>query len=149
MPSSPPDLLYHLVYQSTATTPLSDDDLEALLKQSRAWNTAHGLTGVLLYCHGEIMQVLEGTEQEVHYIFRRIERDYRHRSVTRLSDGPIAQRNFSQWSMGFKAVEPQDFRHLAGYLNPGHPEELHLAGPDSPSLHALLASFVGEDVIRY
>ncbi|SHI86673.1 Sensors of blue-light using FAD [Hymenobacter daecheongensis DSM 21074] len=146
----PTPTLFHLVYQSTATTPFTDQELEALLIQSRAWNTAHNLTGVLLYSHGDIMQVLEGSQEEVHYIFKRIARDFRHARLMKLSDGPIEQRNFSQWSMGFKAVDPQDFDHLTGYLNLAKPDTLPTnSDHNSTSLHALLASFVTEGEIRY
>ena len=147
-----PAALYHLVYQSTATFPLSDAALEALLTQSRAWNTAHQLTGVLLYCENNIIQVLEGTQDEVEYIFERIAQDVRHRDIFKLADGPIAQRNFSQWSMGFKAVHSEDLQYLAGYLNPAAPRyPVASATPAlAPPLHELLAAFSTEDdPIRY
>jgi hypothetical protein len=142
--------LHHLVYQSSATTPISESHLEALLTQSRTWNEAHALTGVLLYSHGDIMQVLEGTEEEVRYIFNCIEQDTRHYGVTKLSDGPIVERNFAQWSMGFKAVNPNEFRHLLGYLNPSTDEYLaaHSSNTDA-SLYSVLSTFVTEDEIRF
>lgn len=142
--------LHHLVYQSFATTTMSEKDLEVLLTQSRTWNHAHALTGVLLYSHGDIMQVLEGTEDEVRYIFQRIEQDNRHYRVTKLSDGPIQERNFAQWSMGFKAVNPEDFQHLLGYLNPTQDAYLadHSTNTDA-SLYSMLSTFVTEDEIRF
>ncbi|TGE15429.1 BLUF domain-containing protein [Hymenobacter elongatus] len=142
--------LYHLVYQSSATASLQEPELQAILAQSRAWNTAHGLTGVLLYSQGEIMQVLEGSQEEVYFIFEKIERDFRHHDVLKLADGPIQQRNFSQWSMGFKAVNPADFKHLKGYLNPARaPRLLSTATSEDAALYDLLATFVREDVIRF
>jgi len=138
--------LHHVVYHSTATAPLSDQDLAVILEQSRTWNAAHGLTGVLLYCHGDIMQVLEGTEQEVRFIFGRIERDYRHTRVVKLSDGPIAQRSFTRWSMGFKALAEREFNRLIGSVAP---TEAAGADGEPASLHALLASFATEPEIRY
>ncbi|UOQ51038.1 BLUF domain-containing protein [Hymenobacter cellulosivorans] len=148
MPAAP---LYHLAYQSNVTAPLSESELEALLVQSRAWNHSHDLTGVLLYCDSNIIQVLEGPEDEVEYIFNRIAQDLRHYDVTKLADGPIQQRNFSQWSMGFKSVHPEDFTYLTGYLNltaPSYPPQILEAEPSS-SLHELLASFVTDPKIRY
>ncbi|MBC6607720.1 BLUF domain-containing protein [Hymenobacter sp. BT188] len=144
------EVLHHLVYQSAATLPMGDKELQALLKQARDWNTQHQLTGVLLYSEHNIMQVLEGPQDEVLYIFNKIERDVRHRNVTKLADGEIQQRNFSQWSMGFKAVAPSDFQHLAGYLNINQPDFL----PPNPtqsdaSLHSILASFVTDEIIRF
>jgi len=146
--------LHHLVYQSFAVAPFSEADLEALLNQSRDWNSGHALTGVLLYSEaqgqGEIVQVLEGTEEEVRYIFNRISRDRRHAGVMKLSDGPIAQRNFSQWSMGFKAINPEAFSHLKGYINLARPDALAAASPQHDSaLHSVLADFVTEEVIRF
>jgi len=131
---------------------MGEKELQALLTQARAWNTDHNLTGVLLYSNGEIMQVLEGTEEEVDYIFNRIAQDPRHRNVTKLADGEIQQRNFSQWSMGFKAVEPADFAHLTGYLNVNNEDYLsaqpgYSKSVDTP-LHSLLSTFVTDDVVR-
>ncbi|WP_167856305.1 BLUF domain-containing protein [Hymenobacter metallicola] len=141
---------YHLVYQSNVTAPLSQPELEALLVQSRAWNHSHDLTGVLLYCDSNIIQVLEGPEEEVEYIFARIEQDLRHYDVTKLADGPIPRRNFSQWSMGFKSVHPGDLTYLAGYLNPAAPTySAAIAETNVSSLHELLAAFVTDEPIRY
>ncbi|KAA9339428.1 BLUF domain-containing protein [Hymenobacter busanensis] len=141
--------LYHLVYQSTVTKPLHEPDLQALLTQSRAWNTAHGLTGVLLYSDGDILQVLEGSEAEVQYIFARIFRDVRHQHVVKLADGPIEHRLFSAWSMGFAAVAPEKYRSLAGYVDP-HSQEygLHDADAAPDSLHEVLSTFVHHETIR-
>jgi hypothetical protein len=129
---------------------MGDKALEALLTQSREWNTQHQLTGVLLYSEDNIMQVLEGPKDEVFYIFEKIARDARHRNVTKLADGSIQQRHFSQWSMGFKAVAPDEFNHLAGYLNISQANFLPPSPADNDSsLHSLLTSFVPHDVIRF
>ena len=147
LPMSSP--LHHLVYQSSATTPMPEHELEWLLRQSRAWNTAHDLTGVLLYSHGNIMQVLEGPTEEVHAIFARIARDYRHANITKLADGPIEQRSFGQWSMGFKSVAPSQFSSLQGYLNPATAD--YLAGSAhslDAALLSVLTTFVKEEVMH-
>ncbi|MCB2379152.1 BLUF domain-containing protein [Hymenobacter sp. BT635] len=150
MSSHPPQLLHHLAYQSTATGLPTEQDLEELLVQSRTSNLAHHITGVLLYCEGRFMQVLEGRKEDVHLIYARIERDVRHHDVTKFTDGPIAQRSFSQWSMGFKSVHPEDFEHLAGYLNPAAPTYPALyASKGGVSLHTLLAAFITDEQIRY
>ncbi|GAB2780681.1 hypothetical protein HNQ93_001323 [Hymenobacter luteus] len=141
--------LHHLVYHSSATTPMSEQELADLLAQSRHWNTAHHLTGLLLYSHGNIMQVLEGPEHEVEYIFSRIRLDQRHQNVLKLADGPISFRNFSQWSMGFKVVDPAAFQQLTGYRNLTSSSYLSTYSEnENESLHALLTSFVTEDEIR-
>lgn len=140
--------LHHLVYQSVATTFLDEPELGQILTQSRAWNSSHGLTGVLLFSEGDIMQVLEGSREEVEYIFARISRDARHANVVKLADGPIAQRQFEQWAMGFKAVQPEAYAELHGYIDPSRAVPFAILGTDS-SLREILAAFVSEDAIRH
>ena len=123
---------------------MSQPELERVLAQSRAWNSTHGLTGILLYGNGSIMQVLEGPHDEVQYIFARISRDTRHAHVVKLADGPIEHRHFQQWSMGFKVLNNNDFTQINGYLDPAMP----MPSVSDPGLHAILAAFVIEDVIR-
>lgn len=93
--------LHYLVYQRCATTFLGEAELAQLLSQSRAFNAAHGLTGILLYSHdnGNIIQLLEGSEAHVRAIFARIAQDPRHTRVVKLADGPTGQRLFTQWGL--------------------------------------------------
>ncbi|GAB2952302.1 hypothetical protein GCM10027048_16720 [Hymenobacter coalescens] len=137
--------LYHLVYQSAATSLFTEAQLQALLAQSRAWNTAHGITGVLLYCHGHILQVLEGPRNEVQGIFASISRDLRHHDVTKLADGPLTRRSFAEWSMGFTAIEPADYVHLAGFRTP---EGLTSTVAGDALLHSVLTEFVRRETVR-
>ncbi|MDQ2770213.1 MAG: BLUF domain-containing protein [Bacteroidota bacterium] len=140
--------LHHLVYQSVATTFLDEPELKQVLTQSRAWNSTHGLTGVLLFSAGNIMQVLEGSPEEVQYIFDRIARDARHANLVKLADGPIAQRQFDQWAMGFKAVQPGAYAQLQGYIDPRRALPQGTAGT-AIGLREVLAAFVSEDAIRF
>jgi hypothetical protein len=141
--------LHHLVYQSTATKPFSEAELKALLEQSRAWNTDHQLTGMLLYSDGDIIQVLEGSEPEVKGIFASISADFRHFNVMKLADGPIQQRSFSDWSMGFLSISPDDYRHLTGYQNPESATYLSTYTEQGDgSMHALLSTFVRQEMVR-
>jgi hypothetical protein len=141
--------LYHVVYQSTATKEFTEPELLALLSQSRAWNTAHELTGVLLYSQGYILQVLEGSQQEVHSIFDRIQKDHRHLNVVKLADGPLAHRSFAEWSMGFLAIQPTNYERLAGYFNPLQTKHLAtMPEQGKDSLHEVLTTFVRKEMLR-
>ncbi|UOQ70330.1 BLUF domain-containing protein [Hymenobacter cellulosilyticus] len=150
MPLPLPYSLHHLAYQSTATSIPSEQELEDMLTQARAANLEYGLTGVLLYSQGRFMQVLEGSEEAVHFIYARIERDTRHHNVTTLTDGPISQRSFAHWSMGFNVMQAEHFRHLPGYLDPNSPAfSACIAANDTTALHTLLTAFLTEEPIRY
>ena len=105
--------MHHLVYTSTASISLPEEELQRQLPRWRATNAGLGITGVLLYCEGNILQVLEGAFEEVGRLFATIAADVRHHSVTKLADGPVPGRAFSEWSMHFRAVETTDFARFA------------------------------------
>ncbi len=137
--------LHYLVYQSCATVPFGDLQLAKLLTQSRAFNSAHSLTGVLLYSEGQVVQLLEGSEANVRAVFARIVHDPRHTHIIKLADGAATHRLFGQWSMGFHAVNPADFKQLTGYINPDQKDYLGSSPSRSDDeLHALLANFVSD-----
>ncbi|GAC1606031.1 MAG: hypothetical protein NVS3B25_35370 [Hymenobacter sp.] len=110
--------LYHLLYQSQALAAFSARELIELLQKSWAYNTTHGLTGILLHApNGQFLQVLEGEEATVqHLYYDRIATDPRHEHLVVLSEGPSATQVFSDWCMSFHSEYPLS---LPGYLAPG------------------------------
>lgn len=99
--------LISLVYASSAITPFDDHQLTRLLDASRVNNAALDVTGMLLYRDGNFMQALEGDETVVLGLERRIRNDPRHRGVLRLLKRPIVEREFPEWSMGFRRLGRQ------------------------------------------
>ena len=97
--------LIRIVYFSRNAVPLSDHDMaweiDRILTVAQANNLRDGLTGALAYNDGVFGQVLEGPSEAVEETFNRIQMDDRHADVTLLEIGPIAERTFSDWSMGF------------------------------------------------
>lgn len=104
-----------LVYVSSARELFSDDDLKALLQQSRDKNTRLGLTGMLLYKDGNFMQLLEGSGDAVMSLYSVIERDPRHRGVLIVLRREIEARVFPDWSMGFKNLDDAGLADMPGY----------------------------------
>lgn len=92
---------HFLIYVSIANGEFSEEDLLGLLRQSRDRNQGACITGMLLYKNRRFMQLLEGPETAVRETYARILRDPRHRDVTILLQGEMAERDFANWSMGF------------------------------------------------
>ncbi len=76
-------------------------DVRRILAVSRRNNARDGITGGLLFSEGCFAQVLEGPLDAVEGAFERIQCDERHSDVTVLQSGPIAARDFPDWSMAF------------------------------------------------
>ena len=107
--------LYSLVYRSRATRLFSDAELVELLRSARPQNERLEITGLLLYCDGQFIQVLEGNEDDVIDLYQKISRDPRHTGVTLLNQGPIATRSMATWSMGFRQTSPAEIEALPGF----------------------------------
>src|ERR1700722_7792397 len=93
--------LIRCIYASLATPNFKEDELPLLLERARQFNALHSLTGMLLYIEGSFFQLLEGEAEAVDAIYTRIMRDPRHTRVTLIIRESIAQRDFSEWTMGF------------------------------------------------
>ncbi len=89
-----------VVYISTAVAPFSEAELTSLVKNASRNNRERGITGMLSYNAGEILQVLEGPEGAVDALLKKINADPRHTMVQTLFRGQSDSRQFSDCSMG-------------------------------------------------
>lgn len=93
-------MLVRLIYCSRAARAVDGEELQAILKSSRANNPRDGITGVLCLSDGFFIQVLEGGRAAVNRLYNRVVTDPRHGEVTLLGYEEIVERRFAGWSMG-------------------------------------------------
>jgi len=103
---------YCIVYLSSSKGILSDEALTRILFHSQKNNRALGITGILLYFNGCIIQVLEGPEERVKALYEIIRRDPQHTQIIKLYSDPVEHRSFSDWSMGYKTISSRELDHL-------------------------------------
>ena len=97
--------VFQIVYISSATFSLSDNELRNIEKVAIKNNSRVDVTGILMYRNGSFMQFLEGPETHVKQIFLKIKHDNRHKNIITLREGKISNRQFSDWSMKFTPLE--------------------------------------------
>lgn len=100
--------LHCLVYVSITPNEMSDNDLQEILKKSRAKNANANITGMLIYRDGFFAQVLEGELEDIENLFALISKDKRHRIVFLMDTKPIEKRSFADWTMGFDKIYDPD-----------------------------------------
>lgn len=137
---------YYLVYLSSSTHLLSESELADILNVSRENNSSLNVTGILLYHEGNIIQVLEGEESVVKQLYRKIERDLRHKNVLQMVEGRSAERSFPDWSMGFKAVNSNEWSEYEGYLQLNSSMLLSVIKKKNLKADAMLKSFITTNV---
>ena len=92
-------MLVRLLYASRAVDP-SPESIESILAQARKHNPVTGITGILCYGGGIVLQAIEGGRMQVSDLFGHIQRDARHKDVALLHYEEIFERRFGGWSMG-------------------------------------------------
>ena len=110
--------LFSIMYTSKKADYFAVDDLIKVLNTSRIHNKRRGITGVLIYNKGYFLQILEGDMTIVNTLFyERILKDKRHEKISVLSQGPIEQRDFTNWDMGFYGTSQKGDYDLLGNTN--------------------------------
>jgi len=115
----------YIVYVSQAERPFSTDELSSLLQHSRTRNVGDDISGLLIYRfnsdygRGNFVQVLEGPNDRIDDVWRRISNDARHHTIIVVEEGLIEQRMFRDWSMGFKNVTAEDLKNVEGFSDLG------------------------------
>ena len=110
-------MVFYLIYLSSAKKLYTESDLSDILIKSRINNTNKQVTGLLLYHEGSILQILQGNKDTVLEVYSKIERDNRHHNIIKAVSGTSAERNFPDWSMGFKSVTGSEWSEISGFLN--------------------------------
>lgn len=98
-------MIYRLVYASSAAKDVTHSDLHNIAQTSGCLNKAHGVTGMLLWYEGNIMQILEGGSEEVLKLYSNIRNDARKSGCYVLYSGHFEEREFPNWSMGYQVIE--------------------------------------------
>lgn len=71
-------MIKRLKYVSHSSTPMTDDEVDAIGRASAEGNRRRGITEVLVEASGVCFQVIEGPREAVDDVFRRIQEDPRH-----------------------------------------------------------------------
>lgn len=101
--------LWKISYTSIATLPeeTANADTLVICALAEQYNALHDITGILTLHRGRFAQVLEGPQTALRTLMARILADTRHHTVKIISDGPIAKRRYTDWSMAYR--DPKAF----------------------------------------
>jgi hypothetical protein len=114
--------MYYIIYSSYTSLSFTDEELRTLLVKAREKNQKVGVTGMMLYFDGKFIQLIEGDEKTVKQLYDTIFNDPRHDRNIILMEGTAENRFFSEWSMSFKSISPEELIAVDGY------QDLNAAG---------------------
>ena len=90
-----------LVYISKATVPFTTASLKELTDLANRNNEKLNVTGCMAYASGYFLQLLEGNGESVDSLYRKIEKDTRHKGTKLLLETRVDEdkRLFDKWFM--------------------------------------------------
>jgi len=97
---------------------------------------------MLLYKDGNFMRILEGDEAIVRTLFAKIKDDQRHYGIITLMEGTQTERQFPDWSIGFRDLTSVDLDSIPVYsefMNTPQAGEGFSAGNSKLSKNFMLA----------
>lgn len=106
-----------VTYLSSAAEVWADEELVDLLRTARDENARREVTGVLLYSGGNFIQTLEGPDEAVDEVMAKVVEDPRHGGVLVVRREPIDERDFPDWSMGFRHVSADEVTAIPGFTD--------------------------------
>jgi len=92
-------MVKQLIYTSRSLENISIDFVENILVSADRFNSAHAITGLLLYNQTVFIQFLEGPADNMGRVLDRIFNDPRHEEAKTLYTGYSDQRFYPDWSM--------------------------------------------------
>ena len=107
--------IFQLTYVSTQTRDMNAADLIGMLNQAQIANDQLGITGLLLHREDSFFQIIEGNQDSVENLFKKIESDSRHTRVEVMFRGDAKGREFPDWKMGFLELDGIDVRMLPAF----------------------------------
>ena len=131
-----------IIYISNAAKPLRAAELDDILATSRRNNARVGVTGMLVYMDGSFIQALEGDAEAVDSLISRIADDPRHRDFVVIARYPVAERQFPDWSMGYRRCDGAPPAELAEhFVNLGRPVFVEGSERAGSVAHKLIEGF--------
>jgi hypothetical protein len=112
--------LHEVLYVSTLSPDSPVKVVSQIAAKARTANEAAGVTGLLVFDGMRFCQQIEGPRKAVLALTERIRHDARHVNVEILHHGPLAERRFRRFSLGYAAVDDVD---VLAHIEDAGPEQ--------------------------
>ena len=97
---------YQILYLSKLSPYSTPACVTDIIRQSRANNREHEITGILIFDGNRFCQYLEGPKTSVCGVMSRIFDDQRHYDIRMLQEGEtFRKRRFADWTMAYGLIE--------------------------------------------
>lgn len=93
-----------LTYTSRAPDGLGGEEIERIHASAMTLNALDGITGMLVFNGTHFLQIIEGADDAIEDLLRRLRADARHFDLMVREDRTAETRSFPDWSMALTRV---------------------------------------------
>ena len=122
-------MLIRTIYVSRATSALPLD-LKDILAASQRNNPVLGISGAMCFLDGVYLQYIEGEAATVDALYKKIQKDPRHKEAKLLDHEFISQREYPKWSMAL-LTWTEETKAIFSLYNPDAPLDLYTVNPSN------------------
>lgn len=98
-----------IVYISSMKREYSPDELHEIVEKFQIYNDSNGITGLMIYHNMNIMQYIEGEDNVIKNIFKKISNDSRHHNIIKLIEETSLERRVQDWNVCFEEKSKYTF----------------------------------------
>ncbi|MBQ4822451.1 BLUF domain-containing protein [Aquimarina sp. MMG016] len=91
-------MLLTICYISNASEKLKSEDIEMLMVETKAFNNANNIGGILIYSDLTFFQIIEGEYDLIKSLFKKIEQDYRHYNVLKILETKSTKMRYERFN---------------------------------------------------
>lgn len=140
-------MLYQLVYSSKAANKMMLSHLIGILRQARMKNKLSSVTGLLVFVDGMFLQVLEGEEDTVKDLMKKISEDTRHQDIKVIRGSTVENRTFTNWEMAYTSPSAKKLAMWSGLEDTRTVEEILSNLQKDPDIVPELMLHLLEDIL--
>ena len=100
--------MHEFLFVSTLSAQIRVSEVANIARKARINNKMLGLTGVLIFDGIRFCEQLEGDTIHINNRLECIRKDLRHTDMNLLHVGPIEQRRFTRFSMGYAVIDDNE-----------------------------------------
>lgn len=100
--------LHEVLYVSTLAPESPLSTVSRIAARARIANPVAGITGLLVFDGRRFCQLIEGPRDAVLALTQKIRHDSRHTRMAILYQGPVAERRFHSFRLGYAAVDDEE-----------------------------------------
>lgn len=98
-----------IVYISSMKREYSPDELHEIAEKFQIYNNSNSITGLMIYHNRNIMQYIEGEDNVIKNIFKKISNDSRHHNIIKLIEETSLERRVQDWNVCFEKKSKYTF----------------------------------------